>query len=325
MAYFYQYYKDLLFNEKWSDFTAVCGEERIPLHRAVVCSQSKFFEKVSESGFVESQTKEVNLPEDDPNTFKAFLTYLYTGNYDNEPYTSIMAKAVAAKVPSWEIDEIGTGPSQETRMTSPAELKRALEELQVESYKILENVPTSTGSIHVHYALRKADLEDPAEYLTIVRQLIQSFYTAVEIYSLADKYMVDRLRLLARNRFSRIGINLVTEAARRTKRKMKNPDDRGADYITDELWEAVAEGVDAWYSSTPEDPIVRQIPCMLLGKTHVFDVMRGEDIDDWDDDEPPFHRKIEELLLKYPDLSDEIEAFRRDYYRVGWRRIYSMW
>lgn len=325
MAHFYQQYKHLLFNEKWSDFVAVCGGERIPLHMAVVGAQSKFFEKVSENGFAESQAREVHFPEDDPQSLKTFLTYLYTGNYENEPYTSIMATAAAAYATNGWIDRTGTSPSIETAITEPAVLERALKNLHIETFEYLKREPVPVGSMIVHHALVSAARDDQEEYLGIVRKLIQNLFTAVEMYSLADKYMVDRLQLLARNRFCRTGLNLVTEAARRTGRRMQNPDDQADDSIIDEIWEAVAEAIDAMYRSTPPDAPVRSIPCLLLGKTHVYQVMRGEGIDDMDDEEPPFHEKIAALLLKHPHLKDEIDVMRANWEPIGWRRITSMY
>ena len=38
-------------NEKYCDLTIVCGKYRRKVHRIVVCTRSKFFERACESGF----------------------------------------------------------------------------------------------------------------------------------------------------------------------------------------------------------------------------------------------------------------------------------
>ena len=324
MAHFYQHYKHLLFNEKLSDFTAVCDGERIPLHMVVVGAQSKFFEKLSENGFAESQAKEVHFPEDDLQTLRAFLTYLYTGNYDNEPYTTIMADTFDAGASAGRLDTTDIEPSIETNMTDSG-LEDALNKLRIEPWEFAKGEPPPVGSIIVHHALFKAVRNGQAvSYLNIVRELIQNLYMAIDLYSMADKYMVDRLRLLARNRFFRIGLNLVTEAARRTKRGMQSPGCQEGDDIIEEIWEAIAEAIDTLYCSIPSDALMRSIPSLLLGITHVYSVMRREGVDDHDTEEPPWHEKIAALLSKYPHLKEEIDELRDNWDYVSWRRVFSI-
>ena len=41
----------LLTSEKYSDLTIICGDRNFKVHRAVVCTQSKFFSLACDGGF----------------------------------------------------------------------------------------------------------------------------------------------------------------------------------------------------------------------------------------------------------------------------------
>lgn len=54
-------------------------EVRIPCHKALLGYYSEFFEKALCRSFAEAATSEVSLPEDNPEAFKIFVSWLYTG------------------------------------------------------------------------------------------------------------------------------------------------------------------------------------------------------------------------------------------------------
>ncbi|KAI0133522.1 hypothetical protein BJ170DRAFT_606570 [Xylariales sp. AK1849] len=51
MAAYSQSETKLFMSEKYSDFAITCNGRRFPIHRAVVCSQSRFFQKMTDIGF----------------------------------------------------------------------------------------------------------------------------------------------------------------------------------------------------------------------------------------------------------------------------------
>ncbi|KAK2757280.1 hypothetical protein FQN54_004794 [Arachnomyces sp. PD_36] len=75
----------LLFSEKYSDLTIISRNEGFHVHRAVVCAQCPFFEKAIEGPFSESQTNVIILNDDGPEVVSKMITFMYTGNYDDNP------------------------------------------------------------------------------------------------------------------------------------------------------------------------------------------------------------------------------------------------
>ncbi|KAK6510989.1 hypothetical protein TWF506_010074 [Arthrobotrys conoides] len=73
----------LLVNPRFSDVKVIVGEERIQydLHRAIICLQSTFFEAACKEGFIEGNTREINLPDIEPEAFEAIATWLYSGGF----------------------------------------------------------------------------------------------------------------------------------------------------------------------------------------------------------------------------------------------------
>ncbi|KAK4459453.1 hypothetical protein QBC42DRAFT_207970 [Cladorrhinum samala] len=122
----YSALSSLLGSDKFSDMTIRCGNREFKAHRAVVCSQSAFFDKALTGGFSEAATGIVDLPEDNPDVVERFLEFLYTGTYDikNNPWpTSVPVSMLSPG----EIDEelraapgvnVDGGPDQEDDATA---------------------------------------------------------------------------------------------------------------------------------------------------------------------------------------------------------------
>ncbi|KAL4986224.1 hypothetical protein BDW68DRAFT_178935 [Aspergillus falconensis] len=73
--------KDLLVNGRYSDMRITCQRVTFDVHRAIVCSQSHFFQAAMDGNFKESTTHTIDLPEDDPQTIGRMLCFLYTATY----------------------------------------------------------------------------------------------------------------------------------------------------------------------------------------------------------------------------------------------------
>ncbi|KAH6843218.1 hypothetical protein B0I37DRAFT_214723 [Chaetomium sp. MPI-CAGE-AT-0009] len=76
----------LLNSNKFSDMTICCDGREFKGHRAIICTQSSFFDKALTGAFSEAVTGVIDLPEDDPDVLARFLQFLYTGNYEDETH-----------------------------------------------------------------------------------------------------------------------------------------------------------------------------------------------------------------------------------------------
>lgn len=68
--------------QKYADFTIVCGKYIFQVHKAVVCSQSPYFEALCSSEFKEAIERRVELKEDHPEAVRCLVEYLYKGRYE---------------------------------------------------------------------------------------------------------------------------------------------------------------------------------------------------------------------------------------------------
>ncbi|CRL18828.1 BTB/POZ fold [Penicillium camemberti] len=74
----------LLMEDRFSDMTIVCQEVTTKAHRAIICTQSSFFDAALKHGFKESISGTINLPDDDPETIKRVLCFLYQQTYNDQ-------------------------------------------------------------------------------------------------------------------------------------------------------------------------------------------------------------------------------------------------
>jgi hypothetical protein len=173
MAYFNM--TNLLLSEESPDFAAICGGRRFPLHRAIVCSQSIFFERAADGDSKERFESKVDLSEEDPKFFEKFLTYLYTGNYENAPFP------------------LKGFPSRESSL-SPIGIEQELKKFTLAEHRASPEGSYMTDSL---VSLR----ETPDEVKSLMGKLSTSLFTALRLHGMADKFGVDGLKLLARTHF----------------------------------------------------------------------------------------------------------------------------
>ncbi|KAF2251317.1 hypothetical protein BU26DRAFT_603766 [Trematosphaeria pertusa] len=78
--HFQESMQSLLQSGKHSDFVITCGDDTYNVHKSIVCSQSDFFDAASRFG-KEGEEGKVDLPDDDPETVKNMMQYLYGLDY----------------------------------------------------------------------------------------------------------------------------------------------------------------------------------------------------------------------------------------------------
>ncbi|TGO91634.1 hypothetical protein BPOR_0022g00190 [Botrytis porri] len=68
---------------EYSDFVIKCYSRIFPVHRIVVCTQSKPIQAAANGGFMESVTGVLDLEDDDPEIVARMINFLYLQDYDD--------------------------------------------------------------------------------------------------------------------------------------------------------------------------------------------------------------------------------------------------
>ncbi|KAF5572219.1 hypothetical protein FPANT_13258 [Fusarium pseudoanthophilum] len=294
----------LIHSEKFSDMTIICGERQFKTHRAVVCTQSPFFDKALSGDYVESTSRSIELPEDDPDVVERFLEFLYTGTYtDGVNFTWGKPSTAALLDPETVIQNLQQPAcgSQEEDMSSTEEegsqegdtegdQEGDQEEFQEgsqdgsqdwitddepdEEYNEYDEQAGSPSDNGEAVGDEKSELTKAAEAvaegrrqegLNQLAKLRNDMTLPLRLYVLADKYDVPALRLLARDRFYR-AVELVWEEA-----------------------ECFPDVVDELYQTTPPtDTAMREIVCRLVAAViHV----------------PRVREKMRNVMMKHGDFA----------------------
>ncbi|KAK4107255.1 hypothetical protein N656DRAFT_785464 [Canariomyces notabilis] len=77
--------KGLYSSGEYSDLVISCGGKKYHVHRAIVCTQSKFLAAACRIGLKEAQEGKIDLPDDDPRLVQIMVHYLYHFDYDVKP------------------------------------------------------------------------------------------------------------------------------------------------------------------------------------------------------------------------------------------------
>ncbi|KAL8347969.1 hypothetical protein RB598_001345 [Gaeumannomyces tritici] len=67
--------------DEFTDFVLVCGAERFPVHKVIVCSQSKVFHAACSKPFKEAASGEYEIVQQSPSMVRRMVEYFYTGDY----------------------------------------------------------------------------------------------------------------------------------------------------------------------------------------------------------------------------------------------------
>ncbi|KAK4148497.1 hypothetical protein C8A00DRAFT_47652 [Chaetomidium leptoderma] len=67
--------------DEFTDFVLSCGAERFPVHKVIVCSQSKVLHAACRKPFREAASGEYEIAEQSPAMVRRMVDYFYTGDY----------------------------------------------------------------------------------------------------------------------------------------------------------------------------------------------------------------------------------------------------
>ncbi|KAF5010625.1 hypothetical protein FDECE_3227 [Fusarium decemcellulare] len=250
----------LLWNEKFSDMTILCNGREFKVHRAIVCTQSVFFDRALNSNFKEAASGVVDLPDDDPDVLECFLEFLYTGAYSDGVNNTWGKPSAAAKMNPQEVQEsLNTLPGPAQFLARPVEeeddnlfkASKVKEDEVDEEYEedddADEELPDADGPVELSQEMEELSMEavsmlENGEGLRRLAEMRDDMTLPLCLYVIADKYDVPALRLLARERFYRAA-ELVWEQAD------DFPD------IVDEIYLCTRE----------TDQAMREIVCRLVG------------------------------------------------------------
>ncbi|EEU40679.1 uncharacterized protein NECHADRAFT_33838 [Fusarium vanettenii 77-13-4] len=263
----------LLRSEKFSDMTIRCGGREFKAHRAIVCTQSTFFDRALSSNFKEAASRVVELPDDDPDVLERFLEFLYTGAYsDGVNQTWGKPSTVAMMSPEEVQENLNNTPDDSdendldyeppsptsTRSNSNSEPEEEYNEYYGDSASNSEQEPEDSPeeprlesmSVMQLCELLALNKEEAMQRLVKIRN---DMTLPLRLYIMADKYDVPALRLLARDRFYR-AVELEWEHA-----------------------ECFPDVVDELYLGTPQtDTAMREIVCRIVGSRILSDRVRDK-------------------------------------------------
>ncbi|KAF4439482.1 hypothetical protein F53441_12589 [Fusarium austroafricanum] len=237
---------NILCSEKFSDMTIICGEREFKAHRAIVCTQSSFFDKAMSGNFKEAASRSVELPDDDPDVVEGFLEFLYTGTY-SDGVNSTWGKLSAAATLDPETDQenlqtlacgdLDTTVSRDGEENEPDEEYNEYQE---------ESLQEDNEGFKGEQDGRAQQMQDLANLPNAIGKqkladLCDDMILSLRLYVMADKYDVPVLRLLARDRFYHSAKVVWKEA-------------ECFPAVVDELYE----------TAPPTDIVMKEIVCRLV-------------------------------------------------------------
>ncbi|KAI9828218.1 MAG: hypothetical protein M1819_006808 [Sarea resinae] len=186
----------LLATGKYSDLTIYCRGSIFKAHRAIICSQSTFFDLACQGKFKEAATGEIELPDDDPVLIEKLVGYFYTGTYlegnDTERWEDINSKK--AKLPEKPRALDTRQKNKKGRRTH--HWMEVQEEIPIPSNDGTElSGPPPKSAVPRLEDMSSEDLEYYLRYT--------SFTVNIEMYAIADKYGIPILKEFALEKFQK--------------------------------------------------------------------------------------------------------------------------
>ncbi|RGP81486.1 hypothetical protein FLONG3_355 [Fusarium longipes] len=187
LTYFYH----LLRDGKYSDMTIVCRGREFKAHRAVVCTQSVWFERAFTTPPKKRIVKRIELEGVDPDVFQRFLEFLYTGTYTLESETP--SRDVTTPKTDEILSILNDYPRCTTDTTDSEPVTEDTSKRPVRRSSRLNSSAEPTETIDVESQEATEDSSDSS--------LLRGITMSLGLYQLAVKYNVPALQLLARERF----------------------------------------------------------------------------------------------------------------------------
>ncbi|KAF1828597.1 hypothetical protein BDW02DRAFT_574738 [Decorospora gaudefroyi] len=180
-------------DSEFTDLTITCGPLTFEVHRVVVAGGSAcdFFAKALSFAGKETEEKNIHLPDDDPDMIRRLITYLYLGDYD--PCNGHLIRTLN-KVKQYESTTAAASAYHSRKGTFG----------NTESSKSCACLTPYTNNVEQPMAQPEAKAKPAglsASKAPLAIEVARPLTIHATMYALADKYQVDGLGQLAKDKF----------------------------------------------------------------------------------------------------------------------------
>ncbi|PCD44452.1 hypothetical protein AU210_003529 [Fusarium oxysporum f. sp. radicis-cucumerinum] len=169
----------LLFDGTYSDISIICRGREFKVHRAIACTQCKWFEKAFTTPPKKRTIRSVTLDQD-PDVFQHFLEFLYTGTYTAQRPTALVEAERAKEIQ----DRLDCYPR------CPIEKDIAKDSVPDRLVRRSNRLLSTTSATAQTETAAKSPEGSPHEIIL-----------AMNLFIVAQTYNVPALQLLCRDRF----------------------------------------------------------------------------------------------------------------------------
>ncbi|KAF1848748.1 uncharacterized protein K460DRAFT_80395 [Cucurbitaria berberidis CBS 394.84] len=176
----------------FTDLTIICGIFTFHVHQVVVCSACDFFKKsIKFAVGKEAEEKRIDLPEDDPEMIRRLVAYLYLGDYD--------------PCPALRVSSFSTIRQHESTSAAASAYHSRYRATGLEGSDQCACLAPNTKNIN-QPVLEPESKNKPADYSVVVKmpnciEVANPLTIHATMYALADKYQVDGLGQVAKEKF----------------------------------------------------------------------------------------------------------------------------
>ncbi|KAF2492689.1 hypothetical protein BU16DRAFT_88451 [Lophium mytilinum] len=200
---------------KYSDLKIACGMRSYPVHRAIICSRSSFFDGACSNPFREAETGIIDLSEDDPEAVEHMVNYFYHLDYLNSlrprrasqrssrpasPASPQRAAGIvrrrSKKLSLAKLEDPLLATAAANTVTPPL---TPIEDAPVDHF---EDVDAKLPDTPMQDQLDEEDLFEAAFAEPAVDSDAPHLVTHAKVYAIAEKYGVFGLKSLAAQKFA---------------------------------------------------------------------------------------------------------------------------